>query len=56
MIEISLTLVFDLLLLQLQRFDVILDIFTALFLPDLHALTSFLEHDDFKLHFSLLVK
>ena len=34
----------------------ILDIFTALFLARLHALTGFFEHDDFKFHLSLLVK
>ena len=34
----------------------ILNIFTALFLPDLHALAGLFEHDDFKLHLSLLVK
>ena len=34
----------------------ILNVFAALFLSSLHALTSLFEHDHFKLHLSLLVK
>ena len=34
----------------------ILNIFAALFLPDLHAFAGLFKHDDFKLHLSLLVK
>ena len=43
-------------MLQLERLNVILDIFAALFLAGLHAFAGLLEHDHFKLHLSLLFK
>jgi hypothetical protein len=43
----------DLLLVELKRLDLVLDVFTLLFVPDNNGLASLFEHDGFELHLAV---